>query len=384
MPQDSLNNCPVSRECGGCKYINGEYEQSLKSKEQYIRSLLKGIVEVEEIVGCDNPYNYRNKVHAAFGRDKKGKVIYGTYAQGSHRIIPNPKCCLENKVAASIIKDIAGLLPSFKLQVYDERTGNGILRRVLIRTADKTGQVMVVIVVGSKMFPGKNNFVKALVKKHPEITTVVVNYNMRRDSMILGDKSEVCYGKGFIVDELCGLKFRISPESFYQINRDQAQKLYELAISMGELKSTDRIIDAYCGTGTIGLYAASSVKQVVGVELNNAAVKDAISNSRANDIKNALFRCGDAGQFMVSEAGKKEHYDAVILDPPRSGTTPEFINSCEKLGPDRIVYVSCGPETLARDLKLFAKAGYKAVKAVPVDMFPWTEHTEVVVCMQKI
>lgn len=358
------------------------YEESLAAKQKRIGKLLKGLpLSVLPIIPSE-PYYYRNKVHAAFGMDK-GRVICGMYEPNSHRIVENADCLLENRTASDIIITIRELTCAFRLPVYDERRGTGVIRRVLIRTADATGEVLVVIVTGANVFPGRKNFVRALLDKHPEITSVVININNRRDSMILGSRSEVVHGRGYITDILCGLKFRISPESFYQINRKQTEKLYAQAIALADIRQEDKVLDAYCGVGTIGLSMSKVAGKVTGVELNSRAVKDAITNARQNEVKNAYFIEGDATRFMMDSARGKDRYDVVVLDPPRSGTTPEFIKACRVLSPRKIVYVSCNPETLARDLPLFMENGYKPVSAVPVDMFPWTDSIETVVSMEK-
>lgn len=360
------------------------YEETLELKQKTIGKLLKGLpISVSPIIPADDPYYYRNKIHSAFATAKGGKVICGMYELSSHKIVQNSGCFLENKTAAKIIESIKSLAQSFKLPIYNEVRGNGVLRRVLIRTADATGEILVVLVSGSPVFPGKKNFVKALVQKHPEITSVVLNINNRRDSMILGNKSETVYGKGFITDKLCDLYFKISAESFYQINRSQTEKLYSTAIDMAELSKNDKVIDAYCGIGTIGLSASKYAGKVVGVELNSKAVSDAIYNAKNNKVNNSRFYKGDASEFMVQTAAKGEKYDVVFLDPPRAGTTLEFIKACERLSPRRVVYVSCNPETLARDLPVFMEHGYNPDCATPVDMFPWTDSIETVVSLTK-
>lgn len=361
----------------------GNYQKELADKQKRVESLLEGLVSsIEPIIGADNPYHYRNKVHAAIGMDK-GKIVAGTYEPGTHRIVDGGGSELENETAVAIIADIVKIASKYHMSVYNERTRQGFLRRVLVRTADETGEVLVVIVVTDHMFPGKKNFVKTLVSKHPEIKSVVININRRTDSMILGDKSEVCYGPGFIKDILLGKTFSISPESFYQVNHDQAQKLYAKAFEYAELKSSDRVLDAYCGTGTIGICASDFCKEVVGVEINPRAVSDAKHNIKNNDVDNVRIVKADATEYM-NENASVERFDVIILDPPREGTTPEFIKACGKVSPSRIVYVSCNPETLGRDLKLFVEEGYKAVKAVPVDMFSGTEHVETVVLMSPV
>ena len=270
------------------------------------------------------------------------------------------------------------------MKVFDEDTGYGFLRHVLVRTAHATGEIMVVLITASPVFPSKNNFVKALRKVHPEITTVVQNVNDRNTSMVLGEKEHVLYGPGFIVDVLCGEKFRISSKSFYQINPVQTEKLYNLAIEAAGLTGKELVVDAYCGIGTIGIVAASAAKEVIGVELNKDAVRDAVTNAKVNGEKNIHFYNNDAGKFMVQMASQNAHADVVFMDPPRSGSTEEFMDAVAILNPDRIVYVSCNPETLARDLAYFKKKGYRAEKAWAVDQFPMTGHCETICLLSKL
>ena len=243
---------------------------------------------------------------------------------------------------------------------------------------------MVVLVVASPVFPSKNNFVKALRKLHPEITTVILNVNDRKTSMVLGERNITLYGKGYIEDQLCGCTFRVSPSSFYQVNPVQTEKLYQKAIELAALTGNERIIDAYCGIGTIGLIASRYAREVISVELNKDAVRDAIVNAKRNAVKNVKFCQADAGEFMVNMAERGEHVDVVFMDPPRAGSDEAFLSSVVKLQPEKVVYISCNPETLARDLKYLAKKGYRAVTAVPEDQFPWTEHVESVVLMSKV
>lgn len=362
---------------------SADYQRELADKSKRVESLLEGLVSsVEPIIGSDNPYHYRNKVHAAVGVSK-GRVIAGTYEPGTHRIIEGGGSELENEAASAVIKDIVAIANKYHMSVYNEKTGQGLLRRILIRTADGTGQMLVVLVLGDYMFPGKKNFIKTLISKHPGITSIVININKRTDSMILGDKSETVYGPGYITDTLLGKKFSISAESFYQVNRKQAEKLYSKAIEYASLTKTDHVLDAYSGTGTIGICMSDHCGSVTGVELNAKAVSDAGHNIRKNNASNVKVVKADATEYMNDNASEGK-FDVVVLDPPREGTTPEFIKACAKISPSRIVYVSCNPETLARDLKLFDGEGYKAVKACPVDMFSGTEHVEVVSLLQHM
>lgn len=369
--------CPYHKKCGGCEYSGIPYEEQLQKKEKRVAKLLREFGKVEPIVGMSYPYYYRNKVHAVYAQKKNGEVICGTYEKDSHRVVDIESCLLENKGSTAIIRDIRGLLRSFKIKPYNEDTGYGLLRHVLVRHAHATGEVMVVLVLASPVMPSKNNFVKALRKLHPEITTVVLNINGRNTSMVLGEQEKVLYGKGYIVDELMGMRFRISAKSFYQVNPIQTKHLYQGALDMAGLTGKERVLDAYCGTGTIGLIASRDAKEVVGVELNRDAVRDAITNAKTNQVKNICFVCQDATEYICKAAEKKENFDVVLMDPPRAGSTKEFIDSVIALAPERVVYVSCNPQTLARDLKWFRR-GYKVEKMRPYDMFPLTDHCEVV------
>jgi len=375
--------CPHFKSCGGCQYLDMPYEKQLEHKKKEVADLLRPFCKVETIIGMDDPFHYRNKVHAVMARDRKGRIISGVYKEGTHTVLPVETCLIENKKADEIIGTIRELLPSFKMKVFDEDTGYGFLRHVLVRTAHATGEIMVVLITASPVFPSKNNFVKTLRKVHPEITTVVQNVNDRNTSMVLGEKEHVLYGPGFIVDVLCGKKFRISSKSFYQINPVQTEKLYNLAIEAAGLTGKEMVVDAYCGIGTIGIVAASAAKEVIGVELNKDAVRDAVTNAKVNGEKNIRFYNNDAGKFMVQMASQNAHADVVFMDPPRSGSTEEFMDAVAILNPDRVVYVSCNPETLARDLAYFKKKEYRAEKAWAVDQFPMTGHVETVVLLSK-
>ena len=375
--------CPVHGRCGGCQLLDIPYKDQLKQKQTQVTKLLKPYCPVEKIVGMEDPFHYRNKVHAVFGHKKDGTVISGIYQEGTHFIVPVDECLIEDQRADEIIVTIRGLLKSFKIKTYDEDTQYGLLRHVLIRRGFSTGEIMVVLVLGSPVMPSKNNFVKALRKLHPEITTVVLNVNDKRTSMVLGDRETTIYGKGYIEDVLCGLKFRISSKSFYQINPVQTEKLYKIAVEKAELTGNENVIDVYCGIGTIGLVAAKRAKNVIGVELNPDAVRDARINAKENKITNARFYQGDAGEFMENMAENGEHADVVFMDPPRTGSDKKFMSSVIKLNPSRIVYISCGPETLARDLEYLTKHGYDVRKIQPVDMFSFTDHCENICLLTK-
>ena len=345
--QKAKGLCPNFGKCGGCQYLDVPYEEQLKKKKKQLTELLKPFCQVRDVIGMEDPWHYRNKVHAVIARDRKGRIISGVYKEGTHFVLPVDTCLIEDQKADDIIRTIREL------------------------------------VTASPVFTSKNNFVKALRAAHPEITTVVQNINGRGTSMVLGEKEHVLYGPGFIVDELCGFRFRISSRSFYQINPVQTEKLYRLAIQAAGLTGKETVIDAYCGIGTIGIAASPEAKEVIGVELNPDAVRDAVTNAKVNGVKNIRFYCNDAGKFMVQMASQGGKADVVFMDPPRSGSTEEFINAVATLKPVRVVYVSCGPDTLARDLAVFKRKGYEAKEAWGVDMFPFTGHTECVVKLER-
>ena len=371
-------HCAFSEKCGGCDYAGMKYDNELAVKQKYIEELFGEYVKVDDIVGMYRPIHYRNKVHAVVGLDDSRNVIAGTYEEYSHRIVDTSDCMIEDSQCTDIIKDIKGLIASFKYQPYDEDSGKGLIRHILLRKGFSTKEIMLVIVTAGVAFPSKNNFLKVLCEKHPEITTIVQNINDRRTSMVLGKRNIVLKGKGYIEDVLCGCRFRISPTSFYQINHQQTEKLYKKAIQLADISKNDTVIDAYCGIGTIGIVASRKAGKVIGVELNSEAVSDARVNASINNIKNVTFVNADAGDFLV-EYAKNAKADVVIMDPPRSGSTPEFLNSLLKIKPDRIVYISCGPDTQARDIKVLVKGGYKVMACQPFDLFPHTEHVETVV-----
>lgn len=385
MP-DSGKRCPVRKKCGGCSLLEMEYSEQLKRKEDFVRKTLKGIVKPEAIIGMENPWHYRNKIHASFARKRDGSIVSGIYEEGTHRLVPVEDCLIQDERANRIVRDLCGLFESFKIKVYNEDTGYGLVRHVLIRTGHVSGEVMVVLVCVSPVFPSKRNFVNALRKLHPEVTTVVLNVNDRRTSMVLGKRDIVLYGKGYIEDQLCGCTFAVSPQSFYQVNPVQTEILYRKAIEFADLHGTEKVLDAYCGTGTIGLIAAEYAGEVTGVELNPEAVRNAVSNAKRNQRKNIRFVQGDAGEYMQKMAAQRETMDVVLMDPPRAGSDEAFLSSLVTLAPEKVVYISCNPVTLARDLKYLGKHGYRAKRAVPVDMFPWTaeEHVETVVLLSRI
>lgn len=379
-------SCPVYKKCGGCQLQNLSYAEQLKFKQSKVERLLKRFCKVEQIIGMDNPYHYRNKVQAAFYTDRRGKIISGVYQSGTHHVVGVDSCQIEDEIADKIIVGVRKLLPSFRMTTYNEDTGKGFLRHILVKRGFATNQIMLVLVTGTPVFPSKNNFVKAILKQFPEITTIVQNINNCNTNLVLGDNQKVLYGKGYIEDVLCGCRFRISPKSFYQINPVQTEVLYNTAMDFAELKGDETVLDTYCGIGTIGIVAAKrGAGRVIGVELNGEAVRDAIVNARANNLKNIRIYRGDAGEFMYEVSHENEKPDVVFMDPPRAGSDTKFLDSLIKMSPETVVYVSCNPETLARDLDYLTKnSTYKVKKIQPVDMFPHTAHVECVVLMSKM
>lgn len=375
--------CLIEKKCGSCKYINMDYQNELRIKTDYCKELLKDnkldMYKVEDTLAMNSPYEYRNKVIVAFNHNYE----FGFYEEDSHKIIPYNHCLLHEEVSDKIIKKVQSLLKRYRVSIYDENRNRGLLRHVLIRRAIVTDQTMVVLVCNDNVFKGSKNFCNELIKSFPSIKTVVLNINKRKTSIVLGNEEKILYGKGFIVDELCGLKFKISPKSFYQINHHQCERLYGKALELLNLSGKETIIDAYCGIGTIGMIAANKAREVIGVELNRDAIKDAINNAKMNKITNIKFINDDATAFMINLAKQRQKVDCIIMDPPRSGSTKEFLDAVKILQPKQLVYISCDPRTQVRDIKYLAKLGYFGDTMYPVDMFPHTEHVESIVLLKQ-
>ena len=366
--------------CRECRINQMDYSATLAEKEKMIRGLFRNEEDkIESIVGCEKELNYRHKVIATFGM-KSRKVISGMYEHGSHRLMDIRDCRIQSEVANAIIRDITSLANRFKVPVYDEDRRTGILRHVLVRVSEYTGEVLVSLVLGTSKFPSRKNFVKEIVKKHPEITTVTSTVNNRKTSVVLGDKVDLIYGPGFIYDSLNGYRFRITTSSFYQINPRQTEVLYQLAIANAGLKPDDILLDAYAGIGTIGIVASPGVREVISVELNQESHKNALTSLRLNGIDNVKAVNQDATKYILKAAAAGDRIDVVIMDPTRNGSTPEFMNSLMELKPRTIVYVSCNPVTQARDLR-YIRNLYEVEKIIPVDLFPYTEHVENIVIL---
>ena len=376
-----------TQNCGGCPMLSTEYAEQLKKKESAVRVLLGKYGPVAPIRGMETPYHYRNKVISTFAPAPGGKLTSGIYAARTHKVLPVESCLLQDEVLDKVMLAVRAAANTCRYQPFHEDKGTGLLRHCLLRRGVVSGQVMVVVVTAQPVLPGAKNFVRALLveaeKRHVPVTTVVQNYNPRRTSVVLGEEEKVLYGKGFILDTLCGKTYALSPRSFYQVNPVQTAVLYGLAVDAARLTGKETVLDAYCGIGTIGLIASRDAREVISVELNPDAVRDAVTNAKRNQIKNVSFYQNDAGAFMVSMAEKGEKADVVFMDPPRAGSDEAFLSSVVTLSPKKVVYVSCNPETLARDLRYLTKHGYKAEEAWGYDMFAWSEHVETVVLMSK-
>ena len=384
--KERRSDCPIAYKCGGCSFSDVPYEEELAEKTDYVFNLYKDLCPVYQIKGMKAPYRYRDKVQAVFGTDRKMRIISGLYIRGTHHLIEVRDCKLEFWEASEILHSVRKLMKSFAMHSYDEDAHRGDIRHVLLRKAHNTEEILCVLVFGNDHFKRKKEFANALKQMCPNITTILYQVNNEDTSMVLSEnRIYPLVGKGYIEDTLLGLKFRISAASFYQVNSKQTEVLYDMALYMADLTGRERVMDAYSGTGTIGLLASRHAKEVVGVELNKAAVKNAIENMEANDIHNATFIQGDASDFCKEMAKEKEHFDCVFLDPPRAGSDEKFLSSLIRLEPDRIVYISCNPETQRRDIDYLEKFGPYQVTAVqPVDMFPRTEHVETVALIERI
>lgn len=372
--------CPCATSCGGCSFQNLNYEKELEYKRKVAINTIKSIAKVDassaKVIGMSEPYYYRNKIQVPFGYDKQRRLVYGFYRFKSHDIIPINECVIEDKSHVEILKTIKDLMLSFKIDAYQEDYQKGIIRHVLLRVGKVSKEIMVVFVVSTLRFASKKNFVKALIDKCPQITTIVFNENPRKTNVILGEREEIAYGKGFIFDELLGVKFKISNKSFYQVNHDQCEVLYSLALEKAELNKEDKILDAYCGIGTIGLIASKNVKEVTGVEIVKEAIIDAKENAKINNIKNANFLCKDAGDYLV-----ENKFDCVFVDPPRKGLDSKFLNSLIKSKIKKIIYISCDVGTFSRDINIL-KEFYDIDSIDFVDMFPRTFHIETVASLR--
>lgn len=383
--KERTTDCPIAYKCGGCIYSDVPYETELREKTDYVFSLFGDLCPVYRIKGMDDPYRYRDKVQAVFGTDRTRRTISGLYIRGTHHLIEVRDCLLEFKEASSILLAVRRLMKSYGLHSYDEDEMRGDIRHVLLRKGHNSGEILCTLIFGNDNFKRKKEFANALHAMCPEITTILFQVNGEKTSMVLSSgRIHTLYGKGYIEDTLSGLRFRISASSFYQINSRQTEVLYDMALLMADLKGNERVLDAYSGTGTITLLAARKARSAVGVELNEEAVRNATENMMLNNIGNARFIQADASAYCKQMAKEKEKFDVAFLDPPRSGSDERFLSSLIRLSPEKIVYISCNPETQRRDVDYLEKFGpYRTTAIQPVDMFPRTEHVETVVLLSK-
>ena len=377
------HNCSVYKKCGGCQLTNMTYEEQLSHKMKYLISKLGRLCRVNEIIGMDDPFHYRNKMQAAFTTDNRGNAVSGVWQSSSHRVVKTDNCLIEDEMSIWIVRAARNMLRDHRISVYNERTGKGILRHIMVRRAFKTGEIMVVIVTNGNKLPGGKEFAETLVRRFPLIRTVVHCVNNTETPLWLEKQQEFLYGDGYIEDVLCGKKFKISPKSFYQINPVQTEVLYGKAVEFANLTGKETVVDAYCGIGTIGIIASDNAGQVIGIETEPAAVKNAEENAKLNKVSNYKVFKGDAGQVMTRLVANGNRPDVVFADPPRSGCTKEFLNNLVKCAPKRIVYVSCNPDTFARDAAYLTRYGYKVEKIQPVDLFPHTSHVETVCLLSR-
>lgn len=383
-PDREMEDCSTYLQCGGCAMRHMTYKKSLEIKETAVKSTLKkqGIdSEVKNIIGMENPYFYRNKLQYPIGKDKNGIPVMGVFAERTHRIISTQKCYIQNTKIQEIANDIFKFIKENNIPVYDEEKLTGQIRHLVLRIGIKTNEVMVIIVSNTSVIAKEKELVEFITKNYSDVKTVVKNINNKNTNVILGDKNEVLFGKGYIYDELLEMKFKISPMSFYQVNPYQTEKLYSKAIEYADLHGTETVLDLYCGIGTIGICASRNVSKLYGVETIPEAIEDAKKNAEENNVKNVEFFVGDVEKFLPEFIRKnKINIDVVFVDPPRKGCDRVALETIIKIKPKKIVYVSCNPATLARDLKILEKI-YNIEAITPVDMFPFTTHVECVVAM---
>ena len=375
-------DCSTYKRCGGCNLRHIKYEETLKIKQNAVQSLVNKTLinklKVQETVGMENPFHYRNKAQYPVGINKNGEPIIGVFANRTHEVIPMEKCLIQNQQSEKIAKHILQFIKENKISIYDEKTGKGLFRHVVIKVGIKTKQIMCILVINGKTIPQEQKLIQDLITKFPEIKTIVKNINIKNTNVILGQENINIYGEGYIEDILGEYTFKISPLSFYQVNPVQAEKLYNLGVEMAQISKKDTVFDLYCGIGTISLFMAKYAKKVYGIEIVNEAVEMAKENAKSNNIKNAEFYAGDV-EIVLDELINKQGIkaDIVMFDPPRKGLDKNSINNILKIKPKKIVYISCNPATLIRDLAMFEET-YEIKNIVPVDMFPFTSHVECV------
>lgn len=378
--------CPIARSCGGCQLQELSYEEQLRYKENKVYNNLVRIGGLSDftmhpIIGMDNPYNYRNKAQFPVGINKNGQIISGFYAGRTHSIIESDNCVIGSEINSNIVNIIKKHMSEHIIEPYNEITGRGLVRHILIRVGFKTGQIMVCIVINGNELPHSGQLVEKL-KKIDEMTDISLNVNKEKGNVILSDKIINLYGEGYIIDYIDDIKFQISPLSFYQVNPVQTEKLYSTALKYAALTGNETVWDLYCGIGTISLFMARRAKRVFGVEIVPQAIADARQNAKINGITNAEFVCKSAEDIQTADM-VTPHPDVIVVDPPRKGCNRVLLDTIVEVLPTRIVYVSCDSATLARDLRILSANGYKVMDVQPVDMFPHSVHIECVVLMSR-
>lgn len=375
-------DCNTYKRCGGCNLRHVKYEETLKMKQNAVQSLvnktLKNKLQVKETVGMENPLHYRNKAQYPIGINKQGEPVIGVFANRTHEVIPIDNCLIQNKKSEEIAKFIIEFIKEKNISIYDEKTGKGLVRHIVTKVGIKTGEIMCVIVINGYKIPNENELVENLKTRYPEIKAIVKNINMKNTNVILGQENINLYGNGYIEDILGEYKFKISALSFYQVNPVQAEKLYNLGVSMAEITKNDVVFDLYCGIGTISLFMSKFAKKVYGIEIIEEAVKMAKENAESNNVSNTEFFAGDVEivlDDLINNKGIKA--DVVMFDPPRKGLDKKSIDNILNIRPKKIVYISCNPATLIRDLADFENE-YDIKTIIPVDMFPFTSHVECV------
>ncbi len=379
-------DCNTYKRCGGCNLRHVKYEETLKMKQNAVQSLvnktLKNKLQVKETVGMENPLHYRNKAQYPIGINKQGEPVIGVFANRTHEVIPIDNCLIQNKKSEEIAKFIIEFIKEKNISIYDEKTGKGLVRHIVTKVGIKTGEIMCVIVINGHKIPNESELVENLKTRYPEIKAIVKNINIKNTNVILGQENINLYGNGYIEDILGEYKFKISPLSFYQVNPVQAEKLYNLGVSMAEITKNDVVFDLYCGIGTISLFMSKFAKKVYGIEIVEEAVKMAKENAESNNVSNTEFFAGDVEivlDDLINNKGIKA--DVVMFDPPRKGLDKKSIENILKIKPKKIVYISCNPATLIRDLADFENE-YDIKTIIPVDMFPYTSHIECVSVLQ--
>lgn len=379
--------CDLFGSCGGCQIMHIDYDRQLEIKrkrvEEELREIGKINAKVNPTIGMENPYGYRNKTQFPVGK-KNNKAIMGFYRMGSHEIIDTDYCHIQAPINEEIFKTIREFIDEFNIEVYDEKKGTGLIRHVMTRFGFTTGDVMVVLITNGKEIPYENELIRMLKENIGGLKSIVQNVNTRKTNVVLGDKTILLYGNDKIVDYIGDFKFNISSKSFYQANSRQTKKLYYKTLKYANLSGDEVVFDIYCGIGTIGLFLANKAKEVHGVEIVDAAIENAKKNAEINDIKNASFYAGRAEDVVPNLYNKGLKSDVVIINPPRKGCDKSVLQTITNMEPERIVYVSCNPSTLARDLKYLSKNGYKTIEVQPVDMFPQSIHVETVVLLSKL